>query len=295
MKPLGSPLVSVYMPTKNRLASARAAVRSVLAQTYPHVELVVVDDGSTDGTFAYLQDEAQRDPRLKVLRHEEGRGACTARNEAIRATTGAFLTGLDDDDEFKPHHIEALVAYWQLLTDLGDEPSALYVQYEYRSGERTWYSTKVGRCSAELMLNANHVGNQLFGPRERFIAAGLFDESMPAWQDLEFFYRYLKLHGPARLLDLPTYVFDVAPRPDRISAKSKQKVLRACERMYAKHGEGDPSLLQQMQMQVFSEYYGFLPDAKDLRRFMRLGWWADGWFNMAKLWWRQARKAGQAS
>ncbi|SEK52395.1 Glycosyltransferase involved in cell wall bisynthesis [Roseateles sp. YR242] len=284
------PLVSVYMPTQNRLASMRAAVESVLGQTYRNVELVVVDDGSTDETPAYLTEMAQRDPRLKVLRHEKGKGACAARNEAIRASTGVFLTGLDDDDEFKPHHIEALLAYWQLLTSMGDDPSMLYVQYEFRSGDRAWYSAKVGRCTAEMMLDANHVGNQLFGPRERFISAGLFDEEMPAWQDLEFFYRILKLHGPARLLDLPTYVFDVSPRPDRISSKSKQKVLRACQLMFAKHGQNNGRVMQLMLLQVFSEYYGFRPDATDMRQFMKLGWWAEGWYQMVRRWLREPAK-----
>lgn len=286
-----SPLVSVYMPTQNRLASMRAAVESVLGQTYRNVELVVVDDGSTDETPRWLAERALQDPRLKVLRHEKGRGACAARNEAIRASTGVFLTGLDDDDEFKPHHIEALLAYWNLLTSMGDQPSVLYVQYEFRSGDKRWYSAKVGRCTAEMMLQANHVGNQLFGPRDRFVSAGLFDEEMPAWQDLEFFYRILKLHGPGRLLDLPSYVFDVAPRPDRISSKSKQKVLRACQLMYAKHGQGQGRTMQLMLLQVFSEYYGFRPDASDMRQFMKQGWWAEGWYQMMRRWLRPPAQA----
>ncbi|WP_158218742.1 glycosyltransferase family 2 protein [Roseateles aquatilis] len=281
----GLPKVSIYMPTRNRLGSMQAAVRSVLGQTYREIELIVVDDGSTDGTPAWLAEQARLDPRLVVHRHEEGRGACAARNVGIRAATGFFLTGLDDDDEFKPHHLASLVSYWQLLTGAGDDPSALYVQDELRSGGPVAYTHKIGRATAEMMLNANQVGNQLFAPRDRFLSAGLFDEAMPAWQDLEFFYRFLKMHGPARLLDLPSYVFDVTPRPDRISSKSKRKVMQACELMYAKHGGDQRHTLQRLLLeQVFSDYYGFRPDLADLRRFIGLGWWPRGWWRMARRW-----------
>jgi glycosyltransferase involved in cell wall biosynthesis len=108
-------LVSIYMPTKNRLDMLKAAVESVRNQSYENVELIVVDEASTDGTAEYLKSISEVDSRIKVFRNEISRGACYARNIAIRASNGEFITGLDDDDEFKCNHISALVDYWYLL------------------------------------------------------------------------------------------------------------------------------------------------------------------------------------
>lgn len=270
-------LVSVYLPTKNRHDQLAAAIDSVQAQTYPHWELLIVDDGSTDDTPALLQQRQAADPRVRFTRHDTSRGACAARNQAIQQAQGRFVTGLDDDDLFTPRHLEGLVGHWEHLASLGEHPSALYVQYRYRDGAREWTSAKIGHADAASLLEMNHVGNQLFAPRERFLGAGLFDEQMPAWQDLEFFYRLLLKYGPARLFDVPSYVFDVTPRPDRISSKAKDKILAACERMHAKHGRGDPRVLQRLLLQqVYSDYYGFAVGWRDVQRFMQLGFWPRG-------------------
>jgi len=77
------PLVSVYMPTKNRLALLKQAIESIISQSYPNIEILIVDDGSTDGTYQYLCDLKNSMPSLQVFRHEKSIGACAARNLAI--------------------------------------------------------------------------------------------------------------------------------------------------------------------------------------------------------------------
>jgi glycosyltransferase involved in cell wall biosynthesis len=269
--------ISVYIPTKNRQALLSLAIDSVLAQDHPDVELLVVDDASTDGTWAYLQQLAATRPNVKVFRQTESKGACVARNLAIRAATGDFVTGLDDDDEFLPAHLSSLLACWQLLLKGADKPSCLYVQNWCRNGGHMQETFKPSGLSCHDLVNANHLGNQIFAPKDHYLSAGLFDEQMPAWQDLEFFYRVLKLHGRARLMDKPTYVFDVAPRPDRISVKSKLRILDAAARMTAKHSNGDPQFAQRLLLQVHADHYGFSVDMQDLQQFFKLGYWKQGW------------------
>lgn len=273
----GVPLVSIYIPTRNRAAQLSDALSSARAQSYRNVEILVVDDGSTDSTQRYLGEIAAQDTRVKVLRNDQSAGAPRARNQAILASTGQFVTGLDDDDSFSPVHIEALVAYWSLLKTAGYTPAGLYVQYMYKTEKELFASNKPGSVSAERLLDANHLGNQVFAPREHFISAGLFDTEMPAWQDTEFMYRLLKTHGEARLLDIPTYVFDISPRDDRISSANKDKILNACFLMHKKHGNGNRRTLQRLMLQVYSSYYGFPITFRDLWRFLRLGWWNQGY------------------
>src|ERR1043165_8142510 len=89
--------VSVYMPTKNRRAIASEAIESVLNQSYPNIEQIIVNDGSTDDTFEYREALAQRDSRVTVIHNEQSIGAPRSRNRAIERASGEFITGLDDD------------------------------------------------------------------------------------------------------------------------------------------------------------------------------------------------------
>src|SRR5512144_610930 len=112
--------VSVYLPTRNRAASLQRAVDSVLAQTHADFELIVVDDGSSDGTRQCLEDAQRSDARVRAIHHAVSRGAPASRNAAIAAARGEWLTGLDDDDEFLPRRLELLLAHAQLLDAAGE-------------------------------------------------------------------------------------------------------------------------------------------------------------------------------
>jgi glycosyltransferase involved in cell wall biosynthesis len=103
---MAEPLVSVVIPTWNRATEIRAAIDSVLAQTYSRIELIVVDDGSTDDTPSVLA--SYRD-RIVAIRRENA-GVSAARNTGIRAAKGELLAFLDSDDLFDPTKIEKQVA-----------------------------------------------------------------------------------------------------------------------------------------------------------------------------------------
>lgn len=269
-------LVSVYLPTRNRLELLRKAVASVLAQRYRALELIVVDDASSDGTPAFLQAVAERDGRVRLHVNESPRGAPAARNLAIRSARGDFVTGLDDDDEFHPERVRTFIEYWTLLTSTGLRPSCLYAQDFIRiDGEDAGITRKLGSVNADDLFESNCVGNQIFAPKAHFIEAGLFDEALPAWQDLELFMRLFRRFGTGYLLDIPTYVFNLSMRPDRISAQSG-KVRRAFEMVHRKHADGQSRRKQELFLQMFKAYYGTRPTALDWLKFLRWGIWPEG-------------------
>lgn len=113
------PRVTVMMPVHNAQAYLREALDSVLAQTYPHWELVAVDDGSRDDSPAILAEYAAREPRLRVLRHAEQRGIVAARNHALEAAHPAseFLAVLDADDVALPERLSAQLAFLEAHPD----------------------------------------------------------------------------------------------------------------------------------------------------------------------------------
>jgi glycosyltransferase involved in cell wall biosynthesis len=263
--------VSVYIPTKDRLQSLRRAIDSVLAQTHRDIELIVVDDGSTDATAEYLLRMQLDDPRVNVIRNRQSKGAPAARNAAIRAATGEFVTGLDDDDRFHEERIQALLRRWRELEGSGARFSGLYTQDLMTHGSAESASAKIARVEYEDLFFHNSIGNQIFTRRRYLLEIGMFDEQMPAWQDLDTFMRLVERFGPAHLLDRPLYVLDLAPRPDRISVGSKQRILSAYRRMLDKLAQHPGVLKQGLFLQVFGRLYGFPFEAADLREFLRYG------------------------
>lgn len=95
-------MISIVIPLYNKERQVGATMRSVLAQTYQDFEVVVIDDGSTDGSVAVV--EAIDDPRIRIIRQKNG-GVSAARNTGIREAKGEFIAFLDADDEWKPEYL----------------------------------------------------------------------------------------------------------------------------------------------------------------------------------------------
>jgi glycosyltransferase involved in cell wall biosynthesis len=95
-------LISVVMPCHNAAPYVEEAVGSVLGQTYPHVELIVVDDGSTDGSSEILQRLASRHPERITLIYQNRAGPFAARNRALAHANGNYIAFLDADDSWQP-------------------------------------------------------------------------------------------------------------------------------------------------------------------------------------------------
>ncbi len=102
------PAVSIIMPAYNVEPFVEAAVASVRAQTFRDFELLVVDDGSTDGTAAVVERHAREDPRVRLL-CQTNAGISAARNLALRHARGSLIAILDSDDAWTPDYLEAQV------------------------------------------------------------------------------------------------------------------------------------------------------------------------------------------
>lgn len=105
-------LVSVIIPTRNRAALLRQTIRSVLDQTWPETEIIVVDEASEDGTRAVLDHFAKN---IRVVRHETPQGPSAARNVGVERSSGEYVIFLDDDDLLHPRHVEELVQFAENL------------------------------------------------------------------------------------------------------------------------------------------------------------------------------------
>jgi glycosyltransferase involved in cell wall biosynthesis len=269
--PSPSPLVTVYMPTRNRLPLLQRAVASVHAQTYPHLQLIVVDDASNDGTPAYLAALASGDPRITFIRNATAGGAPAARNAAIRAARGELVTGLDDDDWFDERRLEVMVSAWQRLEREGRRFSCVFTQDVRVDGNTRTTTSKRDTVWFQDLFFYNSIGNQVLTRKSHFVEAGLFDVAMPAWQDLDAFLRLLARFGPAHLVDEPLYFLTLSRSADRISCGPKARLWAAYRRLRDKSGGVAAIHRQALFLQMFGEAYRFPFDRHDLREFWRHG------------------------
>ena len=116
MNATASPLVSVIVPAYNAERFLERSLRSALAQTYRNLEIIVVDDGSSDRTAEIARGSG--DPRVQCL-SQPNRGQGPARNNGIRASTGAYVTLLDADDYYLPEKVGRQVAFLEARPDCG--------------------------------------------------------------------------------------------------------------------------------------------------------------------------------
>jgi glycosyltransferase involved in cell wall biosynthesis len=121
------PLVSVIIPVYNGAEFIAAAVESATAQTYRDLEILVVDDGSTDNTLAILNHLAQTDPRIRVIAQANA-GVAAARNRALAEARGEFIAPLDADDLWLPHKIDRQV---RALLTAGDDCGFVYAWWAW--------------------------------------------------------------------------------------------------------------------------------------------------------------------
>ena len=105
---MGTPTLSVVIPTFRRADVLARAVESVLSQNDEFIELIVADDASPDGTPQVLASLAAKEPRLKHVRRRQNGGTAATRNSGVVEATGEWVTFLDDDDEMLPGFLAAM-------------------------------------------------------------------------------------------------------------------------------------------------------------------------------------------
>lgn len=103
-----NPLVSVVVPINNTEKYLIKCVNSIIAQSYKNIEIILVDDGSTDSSPALCEELKKTDERISVI-HKENGGLSSARNEGINRASGDYIMFIDSDDELAESSIEDMV------------------------------------------------------------------------------------------------------------------------------------------------------------------------------------------
>lgn len=261
--------VSVVIPTYNRARLLQRALASVITQTHESLEIIVVDDGSTDHTRDVVM--AVADPRLVYIRQPARSGASAARNTGLRAAQGQYVAFLDSDDEWFPTKVK------RQLEVFNRSPSTTALVYtgavyvHSHMGERVRTPRYRGRVMRRLLRRNFVVGSTSASIVRRDVLneIGGFDETLDALQDFDLWVRIARL-----------YCFDFVAETlvrihmhdgtDRISSHLKRK-LPARQAFYAKHrdlfeAEGLAHLYHIKTAQIYLRSLG---DRRESRRFSR--------------------------
>jgi hypothetical protein len=242
-----APLVSVVVPTQNRLAMLRDALESVCAQTYRNWELIVVNDGGEDIAAVLESLPADVLPKIASIRSPRPQGQASARNTGIATARGEIVAFLDDDDLYKPHHLGVLVAGLR-----GSGAAVAYTRAEAvwerlvdgrrvdlkRGPASPWF-----RYSRALLLVRNCMPIDNWAVRrECFERYGKFDESLPCAEDWELLLRLSAQVDFQQIVDMTTEVRMREAASDSVSTRNRMRPM--CELFYRRYPAGGHELVE---------------------------------------------------
>lgn len=211
------PLVSVVIPTKDRVESLLVAVRSVMAQTYENWELVVVDDGSTDDTVERLRTTI-KDPRLRVVVSPVNVGVSKARNLGLREISGDYVAYLDSDNTWDPGFLQSMIEnvvgrgarFGYGISELVEE------------GEGGKHAFRAMGFNREALFERNYIDCiVVLHERSLLEEVGQFDETLRRNVDWDLFIRFARVTDFLFVPFVGTVYDAWEERADRITVNEK--------------------------------------------------------------------------
>jgi glycosyltransferase involved in cell wall biosynthesis len=208
-----APVVSVVMPVRDRERLVGEAIASVRAQTLQAWELIVVDDGSTDGTAGVVRAAAAGDPRIRLV-SRSGAGVCAARNAGAETATGRYVAWLDSDNAWEPAYLATMTG----VLDAGAR--AAYAVSDLGGGRYRAVDLGTPERARELLAVSNVVDlNVLAVTRELLAEVGGFDESLRRTVDYDLVLRLAERVPLTYVPFVGVRYRDDREAPDRISVR----------------------------------------------------------------------------
>jgi glycosyltransferase involved in cell wall biosynthesis len=249
-------------------------LESVCSQTYPNLDIVVVDDGSTDRSPAIVAERARRDPRIRLLRQENG-GVAAARNFGAASTEARFLAFVDADDLWAPSKIARQL---RVLQEAGPAAGLAYCWFAQIDGESRVYSLHSQPLAEGMVLQRmcrnNFIGNgsSMMLRRAAFDMAGGFDASLRARnaQGCEDMLIALRIAEQFEFRVLPQYLVGYRRTATNMSGDVRQ-MQRSCDIVLAEFREKHPEFRDDLDAQLVDMLHGFIVRALIDGRVMAAG------------------------
>lgn len=216
-----NPLVSIVIPTYGRPEYLKRCVNSVLSQTYDNVEIFIVDDNNPNTQSRFETEKVmacfESNPKIKYIKHDKNRNGSAARNTGWRASSGKYITYLDDDDVIAPNKLQKQV---ECLEALDESWGACYTGYRLikEHGENQISSEKrSGECYVDALMRTLFMGSgsNLLLRKSVVDEIGGYDESFTRNQDVEFLARALEHYKIAYIDEVLLTIYQEGNRAER--------------------------------------------------------------------------------
>ena len=224
------PQVSVVMPVYNGERFLAEAIESILDQTFTDLELIVVDDGSTDGSADIVRTYLERDGRIRFFQHERNRGAADARNTGIAAARGEYIAAMDADDISLPERLDTQVDYLRMNPDIGGVGlQGRVVEHDLTPRGDFGVATHHALIALNYFLRYGVLGATLMLRRELLVAVGGYESGQSRVDDPELLARMLN-DTSIRFANLPDFLYlyrkyDRDPFPGAVAEEERLKRL----------------------------------------------------------------------
>lgn len=198
-----SPLVSIVLCTYNRVALLPRAIASVLAQSYRNWELIIIDDGSADGTGQAVMPVVKSDQRIMYFYHANT-GLARSRNIGIALASGRYTTFLDSDDEYRENHISVRI---KAMAE-SPPPALIYGGIEYVGPIEKQYAPDAQNPGGKIHLNKCYASGTFFARTSLFKKLKGF-RNLPFAEDFDFVQRVRQQGLKIAKVNEPTYRYRV--------------------------------------------------------------------------------------
>lgn len=246
------PKVSVIIPVYNRSELVKKAIDSVLSQIYKNIEIVVVNDGSTDDTLDVILDYERNYPHRMVIINQDNQGQVVARNRGISESSGKVIAFLDSDDEWLPEKIAKQVP---LLTG---NVHLVYSGINEVDGDGVILKTVLcdlkikGDISKYLLVKNRMTGGSVIVTRKALEAVGLFDPKLKAAENWDLWLRISKLYW----VDFVNEPMVNYRRHDGNMSGDSELMLNAVKIMLDKHVKNNRKAIgDEIYNQAYANYY----------------------------------------
>lgn len=245
------PTVSILMCVHNRERFVDVAIKSVLAQTRTDLELVLLDDGSTDGSLAICRAHAQRDPRVRLFEGER-KGAVRALNAAHTHACGRFIGWVDSDDMLHAEALAHTVAVLESRPNVGLVYTDHLIIDEHNKASGVGHKATIPYSKEKLLTDFVTFHFRLFR-RELFDQVGGLDESFTAAADYDFCLRMSEIIEFAKV-EKPLYAYRVHAHSISTSRRLEQIEMsaRAVRRALVRRELADSTVLD---VEILSRFH----------------------------------------
>lgn len=227
----GNALVSVVIPAYNRADKIEASIRSVQAQTYPHWEIIVSDDGSKDKTSDVVRRLMAEDNRIRLVTREKNAGAQSARNAGVREAVGEWIAFLDSDDQWLTDSLERRMRI-ALEKNVQVVHSNAYILHPGKDKELYKVPALSGHVYKQVLRGEGPMFPCLLIKKSALETIGLLDETIISYQEWDTAIRLAK-RFEFGFEPEPTFIYDY--RTQNAISRDANRAGRGYEQIVRKH------------------------------------------------------------